>query len=156
MEIGKLFKEKRLIIVLLAVIGVIFLLIGSENSSNRAKTTTMTFSYEEYERALEQKIEDFCACVDGIVNVKAFVTLEASMETRYAQNSTVGSAQSTYEYLLYGSESVLPIYEIAPIIRGIAVACDGGNDAYVQKMLTELISSATGVPTNKIKIVGYG
>ena len=28
--------------------------------------------------------------------------------------------------------------------------------AYVQKMLTELISSATGVPTNKIKIVGYG
>ena len=156
MEIGKLFKEKRLIIVLLAVIGVIFLLIGSENSSNRANTTTMTFSYEEYERALEQKIEDFCACVDGIVNVKAFVTLEASMETRYAQNSTVGSAQSTYEYLLYGSESVLPIYEIAPIIRGIAVACDGGNDAYVQKKLTELISSATGVPTNKIKIVGYG
>ena len=156
MEIGKLFKEKRLIIVLLAVIGVIFLLIGSENSSNRANTTTMTFSYEEYERAIEQKIEDFCACVDGIVNVKAFVTLEASMETRYAQNSTVGSAQSTYEYLLYGSESVLPIYEIAPIIRGIAVACDGGNDAYVQKMLTELISSATGVPTNKIKIVGYG
>lgn len=156
MNLGKTLKGKQYLMIGLAAVGILLLLLGSAGADKRSDKAVLAFSYQEYEEELEKKIEDFCTCVEGIVNVRVFVTLDTSVETRYAQNSTIGSAQSTYEYLLYGTDSVLPIYEIAPVIRGIAVACDGGNDAYVQKLLTELISSATGVPTNKIKIVGYG
>ena len=156
MEIGKVVKEKRFWMFVLGGLGAILLLFGSIGASSAQSTENAAFLYEEYEKTLEKKLEEFCSYISGIENVKAFVTLETSTETVYAQNSTVSSAQSTYEYLLFGSDSALPIYEITPTIRGIAIACDGGNDAYVQKMLTELISSATGVPSNKIKIVGYG
>ena len=156
MELRKIFKGKRLGILLLGGVGVLLLLLSAMQPSSASKNSDTKFLYEEYENALEKKLEDFCTCINGIENVKAFVTLETSEETVYAQNSSVSTSQSTYEYLIFGSESALPIYQVTPKIRGIAIACDGGDDAYIQKMLTDLISSATGVPSNKIKIVGYG
>ncbi|MBO5110183.1 MAG: hypothetical protein J6D21_05625 [Clostridia bacterium] len=149
-------KGKRLWLLILGGVGVLLLLFGSFIPNERSETIYTDFPYKEYELALEKKLEEFCSFINGIENVKAFVTLETSVETVYAQNSTVSTSQSTYEYLLFGTESPLPIYEVTPKIRGIAIACDGGNEAYIQKILTELISSATGVPSNKIKIVGYG
>ena len=155
MKLSERLKDKRSWIVILGFIGIILLLIGSFDPSEESQKT-IGFLYEEYEKALEKKLENFCACIDGIENVKAFVSLDASEETVYAQNTSLSSAESTYEYLLFGSDEALPIYEIMPKIRGIAIACDGGNNAYIQKMLTELVSSAMGIPTNKIKVVGYG
>jgi stage III sporulation protein AG len=149
-------KGKQGIVVILGIAGALLLFIGSLNSAENKDQVTIEFLYDEYEKTLENKLEEFCACVDGIDNVKAFVSLDISEETVYAQNSSVSSAQSTYEYLLFGADSALPIYEIMPKIRGVAIACDGGNDAYTQKVVTELISSALGIPTNKIKVVGYG
>lgn len=149
-------KGKQGLVVILGIAGAILLFIGSFGSAEKKDQVKIEFLYDEYEKTLENKLEEFCACVDGIENVKVFVSLDVSEETVYAQNSSVSTSQSTYEYLLFGTDSALPIYEIMPKIRGVAIACDGGNDAYTQKVVTELISSALGIPTNKIKVVGYG
>ena len=149
-------KNKQSLIVVLGVAGAILLFLSSFNTTEKKDQSTIDFLYDEYEKALEEKLEEFCSYIYGIDNVKVFVSLDMTEETVYAQNSSVSTAQSTYEYLLFGSDSALPIYEIMPKIRGVAIACDGGNDAYVQKVVTELISSALGIPTNKIKVVGYG
>ena len=149
-------KGKQGLVVILGIAGAILLFIGSFGSAEKKDQVKIEFLYDEYEKTLENKLEEFCACVDGIENVKVFVSLDVSEETVYAQNSSVSTSQSTYEYLLFGADSALPIYEIMPKIRGVAIACDGGNDAYTQKVVTELISSALGIPTNKIKVVGYG
>ena len=149
-------KNKQSWIIILGIAGAILLLLGSFNTTEKKDQSTIDFLYDEYEKALENKLEEFCSYIDGIDNVKVFVSLDASEEMVYAQNSSVSAAQSTYEYLLFGADSALPVYEIMPKIRGVAIACDGGNNAYTQKIITELISSALGIPTNKIKVVGYG
>ena len=150
-------KRKKYIIVGIAILGVFLLIISSlDFSSGSDNKTGAHFLYDEYEEALEKKLEDFCRHIEGIENVKAFVTLDVSSEVVYAQNSSATSAGSTYEYLLYGSDEALPIYEITPKIRGIALVCDRGNEVQIQMLLTELIGCATGVASNKIKVVGYG
>ena len=150
------FKDKRNWMIVLGIAGVFFLLVGSYDFSDGKNDTPNSFLYEKYESALEEKLEEFCSYIEGIENIKVFVSLEVSEETVYAQNSSISSAQSTYEYLLFGSDEALPIYEIMPKIRGVAIACDRGSDPYIQKLVTEVISSALGIPTNKIKVVGYG
>lgn len=152
----KIQKRKKVLIAGIAILGVLLLLLGSADFSNGSAPTDAHFLYGEYEADLEKKLEDFCRHVEGIENVKAFVTLDISSEIVYAQNSSVSSAETTYEYLLFGSDEALPIYEITPKIRGIALACDRGNEAQIQMLLTELVSCATGVASNKIKVVGYG
>ena len=156
MDIRKFAKNKYLWIAVLGVLGVLLLLLGPKGASDGETRVNEIHLYDAYEAAIEKKLETFCSCINGIDRVKAFVTLDTSAETVYAQNYTAGANQTVYEYLLFGTEAALPLYEVTPKIRGIAIVCDGGDDAYIQKMLTELISSATGVPTNKIKVIGYG
>ena len=156
MDIRKFAKNKYFWIAAMGVLGVLLLLLESKGAPNSEARTNEIHLYDAYEMAIEKKLEDFCACINGIDRVKAFVTLDTSAETVYAQNYTAGANQTVYEYLLFGTEAALPLYEVSPKIRGIAIVCDGGDAAYIQKMLTELISSATGVPTNKIKVIGYG
>ena len=95
-------KGKRLWLLILGGVGVLLLLFGSFIPNERSETIYTDFPYKEYELALEKKLEEFCSFINGIENVKAFVTLETSVETVYAQNSTVSTSQSTYEYLLFG------------------------------------------------------
>ena len=39
-----------------------------------------------------------------------------------------------------------------PEVRGVAVVCQGGDDAAVQARLTEMVSVLLGVSTNRISI----
>ena len=53
-----------------------------------------------------------------------------------------------------GEYSLVLHRNLYPKITGVSVACRGGNDAEIRKKLIDVISTALGVSSNRICIVG--
>ena len=101
-----------------------------------------------YTEALEDKIEDFLKNVDGINEAKVILTLDTSNESVYAQSS------SGLDYILTSDGKPISVTEIYPTVRGVAIACTGGERDDIKIKVTELIGAYLGISSNRIKIVG--
>lgn len=148
-------SKHRLIMLGLLAVGIVLIILGttlSSEKSDEGNTAVSADNYSSYERDLEARIESICLSVAGIDSAKALVTLERTTEKIYAQNtksvSDQNSSQSSGEY----PASALLLGEEYPTVRGVAVVVTGGERAEVKKILTEIISSSLGIPTNRIAV----
>ena len=140
----KKYKSKLLIICLL-VVGIGLILFSSfDFSSNKDDNSILTLYTEE----LEDKIEDFLKNVDGIREAKVILTLDTGNESVYAQGT------SGLDYILTSDGKPITVTEIYPTVRGVAIACTGGDRDDIKIKITELISAYLGISSNRIKIVG--
>ena len=85
------------------------------------------------------------------------VTLDASAETVYALDETDGgeNGQRQLEHILVDTregQDALVEMTWEPVIRGIAVVCEGADDVTVNAQITQAVSVLTGVSTNRISI----
>jgi len=85
------------------------------------------------------------------------VTLEASAERVYAldEKKEGESGSREVEHILMdteGGQDALVEMTWEPVIRGIAVVCQGADDITVNAQITEAVSVLTGVSTNRISI----
>lgn len=154
------FKNQKttLIIILLMLVGVA-LLILPETSNSAAKVITDQERLEKYASDLENKIATLCSKVRGVSNVSVTVYFDTGFETVYAYNeeskATSSGVNSEKKYVTIGSgnsESMVCVLEKMPSICGVAIVCRGGGNALVANELINLISSAFGVPKNKIHV----
>ena len=144
------------------LIGILLIVLpfGEKKESGEADPSDEYFKVSSYTEALEERVKELCLSVEGIDNVSVLLTLESGTEHVYADNikETVGSSNSySSDYLIVntgnGTEPV-PVMEIYPKIRGVAVVCTKGNEPTVQAKLTALLSAALGLSTSRIKICG--
>ena len=134
--------KNKIIISSLVVLGILLIAIGSFDLPNKKDN-----SPNLYTQALEEKIEIFLKNVDGINEAKVILTLDTSNENVYAQNS------NGLDYILTNDGKPISITEIYPTVRGVAVACTGGDRDDIKIKVTELISAYLGISSNRIKIV---
>ena len=134
--------KNKIIISSLIILGILLIVISSFDLPNK-KDTSPTL----YTQALEEKIENFLKNVDGIKEAKVILTLDTSNENVYAQNS------SGLDYILTTDGKPISITEIYPTVRGVAIACTGGDRDDIKIKVTELISAYLGISSNRIKIV---
>ena len=151
-------NTKTLIIIILLALGIILLIIPT-NSSAKNNSDHSNSRLEEYSQSIEKKIADMCSNVSGVSNVKVTVYFDSGFETIYAYNeeskSSSTGTNSEKKYVTIGSgndESMVCVLERMPNICGVAIVCKGGGNPLVSSQLTNLISSAFGVPKNKIYI----
>lgn len=150
-------NKSLIIILILLLLGIALILLPTSSSDSKGSDDSQRL--EEYERELEKKIADLCSRVRGVGSVSVSVYFDSGFETVYAYNeeskeSTSGH-NSEKKYVTVGSgnnEKLVCIVEKMPNICGVAVVCVGGGDPTVQNALINLISSAYGVPKNKIFI----
>ncbi len=156
------------IVMIAGALGVLLLLVGSfsgpsdQRNQTEAETEMKPNTREvlsEYTETLEKKIAALCESVNGVSHVKVAVTLRSGYEYIYAKDSELkGSGENTtgsYHYLTIGSgssESAVYLSEKLPTIGGIGIVCDGGGEPRVKQELTELLSAALDVPSNKIYV----
>lgn len=147
-------KNKPLL-ALLFLFGVIMLVFG-EGLIGKADTTEKSdssFVVRSYTEELERRAAALISSVSGVSDVKIMITLDCGSEYVYAENSDAGLG----EYLIInsqnGEEPVL-VKEIFASVRGIGVVCRGGDNVNVKKTVTDLLSSAFGIPTSKISVAG--
>lgn len=147
-------------IIALALVGL--LLITASGNGEQSKESTQkneAARLEAYTQGLEVKIAELCSKVKGVGNISVSVYLDSGFETVYAYNeeskSSSSGTNSEKKYVTIGNgndESMVSVLERMPNICGIAVVCAGGGDPTVSKELVNLISSAFGVPSNKIYV----
>ena len=152
-----IFKNKK---VLLAAVGcmcgILLILLGSFDNGNKSTKPDTSVSYtseelDSYTASLEKRISALVGRIDGISDVTALVTVDASKESVYATSG------SNRDYVIIkdssGNESALKLSEINATIRGIAVVCDYGGDNALKMQIIELLSSLFGIGSNRISVM---
>ena len=134
--------------------GIFLLLLGSSMQQKESTASTLYTEdvtvLQEYEKALEKEIAALCDEVAGVGQCEVMMHLQGGTRVVYATDEkgkpvAVGSGSN---------EQALQSALLSPEIAGVAVVCRGGNSPTVQHTLTELISTALGIPTNRVSIAG--
>ena len=153
----EIFKNKKLLFAALGCMcGILMILLGSFGKNDKVKTPENDASYsseelESYTVSLEKRISTLIDKIDGVSDVSALVTVEASKESVYATSG------NNSDYVIIkdsaGNETALKLSEINTTIRGIALVCDYGGDEGLKKEIIELLSSLFGIGSNRISVM---
>lgn len=107
-------------------------------SSDVAETIgTESAQISSYETALEARVSDILAGVDGVGEVEVMVVLKSAEETDVFH----AFSQNTSEKEQY------------PEVTGIIISADGGGNAVVRTEISEAMEALFGLPAHKIKIL---
>ena len=140
---------KKLILFLIATGGVVLLLVSGLFGGEEEKVEEYT-DVGFYTQYLEERICEIIEKIDGIDEAVVFLTLDCSSEYVYRDDGA-----SDFLILSGGDgEEAVRLCEIYPRVRGIAVVCTGGELARIKETVTELLSAALGLSSNKIKVAG--
>jgi len=127
-----------------------------------------------YERALEQRLEEFFSLVEGAGLVRVMVSPMTGRETVFATDtneirsysmeadSEGGSRETrhnqTYEETVMitdrqGADRPLVLREIEPRISGIVIIAEGGDSPFVREALTRAAQAVLGLDAHMIQVL---
>ena len=148
---------------------------SSIDEGNGNKNVDAGVLQEEYiVEKLEQRLENILSSMQGAGRVKVMVTLASSGEkivekdiplerSNIMENDSEGGNRSINE--MYSKEETVystnaegdkipyVIKENSAVVEGVCVAAQGGDNASVQKNISEVIQALFGVEAHKIKVV---
>ena len=144
-------RGKRLLLLLLAAGLLLLLFAGGGKSEGQGGEEGNTLSPDAYRAALEEELTLLCSRVEGVGRLELMVRLEGSGYAHYATDTW---ADGRKEYVTVGGGCVL-LYEEYPRVVGVAVVCDGGDDARVTEELTSLLCALLDIRSNRVYIAPY-
>lgn len=161
----ELFKGEKKLLNLTVAAGILgMLLIGisewiperQPEQAAETESTVSALSAEEYASELETKLETLIQQMEGAGNVRVMVTMAESSRTVYATDTeTDGNGSTRSEHLLLADGSSPPaLVETTqlPQVQGVAVLCEGGDNAAVQARITEMVDVLTGAGASHISV----
>ena len=144
-------RKKLILFAALGALGVLLVVIGAlggKNETNAAKNAENDFD-DAYIAYLENKICNIVEKVTGDAGAAVIVTCDGGQERVYL------SSDGEYVTARSGGEtSPVLSRNLYPMITGVSVACRGGGDSVTRKKLIDVVSTALGIPSNRICIVG--
>ena len=87
---------------------------------------------DEYCTALENSLLSVITQIEGVGNAKIFLTMDNNGENVYL-NNTDTKTQS-----------------ITPVVRGVVIVCDGGDDPIVVSRVMSAVTKSLDIPSNKV------
>lgn len=154
-------KKKNVLLLAVGLVGIALILFGS---SDRKQTVTDTQETEknlttlEYIETLEHKIGNIAEQITGSSRVRVIVSVASGSEFQYVTNEEIRENFSSVEYVTVrsdgGADAPVLLKEIYPEIVGVSIACRGGDSPEIQEKLIRVVSTAFGLGTNRICIVG--
>ena len=160
-EIRKIKKDKWLIILLVGLLLVVIAMPVSDIKSDQTQDEQQVqkaenASEDTYTDALETRLENALAKVEGVGNVKVMITLASSSEKVVESGGKNTSSSETAVYANgNGEETPYVKQELSPRIEGVLVIADGGDNAIVIENITEAVQALFGVDTHKIKVMKH-
>lgn len=118
-----------------ALILLIFLLSffdGKNSSENNIEKENVLSDIEQYEIKLEDKLTDIIEKIEGASNIHVMITLEKTEEN------------------IYGGKTADISATVTPIIRGVVVVCDGGENPVVKAKISEAVCKALGISAARV------
>ena len=134
----KLFESNniRKIIIIEGIIGVLLIFLSSYIDIGAAaeKKEDGEFSVTTYSTEIQSDLEGIISKIEGAGKTYVLLTIENSVEYVYLEDSTTKTK------------------EIEPLIRGVLVVCQGGNDPTVVESVTNAVTKALDISTAKVCI----
>ena len=129
-------KKIRNIIIVVGLIGIglIFLSNWIDFGSLTSGKGDEAFSVKTYRTKIENDLQTVISKIEGAGKTEVLLTMENSVEYVYLDNSTTKTK------------------EIEPLIRGVLVVCEGGDDPVVVERVTDAVTKALDISTAKVCI----
>ena len=163
--------------IILIIAGILLLVIAMPTEKNYSQTeeteetTSNSETTDDYVEKMEQRLENALEQVQGVGKTTVMITLASSSEkiiekdteTRSSSstntdsessNSNDISEQSVYSSLSDGEVPYVK-QELSPVIEGVLVIAEGGDDAVIKQNITEVVQALFGVDTHKIRVMKH-
>lgn len=164
MKIGSISEGKKLAgLLLLGALGLLLVFFGyfspgKKEDEAAVKKEENSFSAMEYISEIENKIRSMTEKITGSTDVSVIVSAESGTEYVYVSNEDARGEETSREYITVKNESgryeLVLAKEVYPEIKGISIACPGGDNVKVRKKILDSVSTAFGISKNRICIVG--
>ena len=162
-------KNPRVLIII-GAIGIALIFLSSLPAKETKTNTTPDFSVEEYKKTLEKDIEKLVKSISGSRKVTVVITLESGINYNYAdtleeagetknddkQSSEKSELKQGYITVKNadGSEQAILISKQMPEIRGVAIVCEGGDNAALNEKIQNAVTSALNITSKRVYIAG--
>lgn len=136
-RIKKIFDSGKLrkIIIICGIVGIALIFLSNYiNPVSRGNERTDVVSTEEYGKRIESNLETLITHIQGVGAAKVMLTMENSVENVYLKDSTTKTK------------------EVEPVIRGVLVVCEGGDDPVVVERVTQAVTKALDISAAKVCI----
>ena len=131
----KLFESDRArtVIIIIGVIGIALIFISSLTGFDTGqKGGEEGFSVTTYSTEIESDLQKILSSISGCGETRVLLTMENSVEYVYLDDSTTKTK------------------EIQPVIRGVLVVCEGGDDPVVTQTVTQAVTRALDISSAKV------
>jgi stage III sporulation protein AG len=119
--------------------------------------TSSEESVEIYKEQVREELVALLGQVDGVGAVDVMVTVKASNEKVTLKDNTSKENGTEEETVLIEdsdkNSSPYVVQEKEPELEGVVVVCDGGDDAFVKREITDAVSALFQIESHKIKIM---
>ena len=127
--------------------GIMLLFLGGLGETESVPTIAgEEFSFEAYEKNLAKRLASMIDRLDGVSDSHVMLTIDQSYSNELAGESG--------EYLTIresdGGQGTVTVASKAPIVKGVAVVCKGGQSPQKQKEIISMLSALLNLPTHKI------
>ena len=141
-------KKNRLLF-LLGAVGLLLLLIGGPLwAENKEESPNSTIALaESYRTDLEEKLTHACMQIRGVGKAEVVLTLSSTEIAVYEKNQS-GESETVASA---GGEGLLLAYRM-PEITGVAIVCEGGDNAAVKEELYSFFRAVLGLRYHEIHI----
>lgn len=136
LDLKNMFKDGKFknIVIIMGIVGIGLIFISTLSAFNPSEQNDTSYSVTEYKDDMQSSVENLLSQVDGVGNVTVLLTIENSVECVYLENNSTKTK------------------EIEPIIRGVVVACDGGDDPIVIERVLNVVTKALNISSAKVCI----
>ena len=135
LDFKNLLKDGKIrnVIIICGIIGIVLIFlssfIGSEDNVENIGSDVSRYK-EQMQSSVQQMLEN----IEDVGNASVLLTIENSVEGVYLENNSTKTK------------------EIEPKIRGVVVACSGGDDPIVVQRVTQAVTKALNISTAKVYV----
>ena len=127
-----------------------------------------------YERALERRLEEVLSLVDGVGRIRVMITFSQGREMVFAVDRNINtsankeedsqggtrhqSSQHSQDKTLIitdrsGVDRPLVVKETEPVIGGVMIIAEGGDDVLIRDALIRSTSTLLGIEINRVQVL---
>ena len=163
-------------VVLIGLAGILLILFSELAPQKKTQppqdAVSVSVDNEEFCKKTEEKIYSLVSSIQGVGDVRVWVTLESGVEYVYLQEQVRNTDltkdyddgdvktlrekdNSEQKYILVnknGEEQPLVQKQLEPTIQGVVVVCEGAGSAQVNEQVVNAITCALGISSNRVYV----
>ena len=170
----------RKIIVVVGVVAILVIFLSSffwgnkkqpTNTETVQQTSASAQSVDDFKMQTEQSLTNLINGIEGVGNASVLVTIEKSSEQVYAteektstqtqqdkntssttKNQSNNSNETKY-LVIKNSDGTIAVTEVQPIVKGVVVVCDGGDNPLIQQKVIQAVTTALDITSTRVCVI---